>query len=277
MIDVRDVSVLRPGATRPILDQVSFTLADGERAALLGGNGSGKTTLVRLLNGTLLPSSGSVRVDDDATHDKVALERVRRRVGLLFQEPDNQFVTTTVEREVAFGLENLAVPTADMRRDVDRMLREFDLERHRQSPPHEMSGGEKARLALACVWVMGPGAIVLDETESLLDRRGAEQLWKQIGRLPRDTSVLRVTTDPEVAATSARVLVLHEGRLIADGAPDDVLRALPDAVVERVGHPLIWQISAQLVQDGLIDSPTASWATLLRKLGASGSTAGGTA
>ncbi|MFQ5599436.1 MAG: energy-coupling factor ABC transporter ATP-binding protein, partial [Candidatus Krumholzibacteriia bacterium] len=164
MIEVHDVTVELPGCPKPVLRGVSLRLGAGERVALLGGNGSGKTTLVRLLNGTLLPSRGRVIVQGFDTSDPNARFEVRRRVGLLFQDPDNQFVSTTVEREVAFGLENLGVQTAVMRRAVRDAIDDFDLRDHQQVPPHEMSGGEKARLALACVWVMGPRALVFDET-----------------------------------------------------------------------------------------------------------------
>jgi energy-coupling factor transport system ATP-binding protein len=266
VIEVEDVGVERPGREAPVLDGVAFRIAPGERIALLGGNGSGKTTLARLLNGTLLPSRGCVRVDGHDTRDAAARPAVRRAVGLLFQDPDDQFVTTTAEREIAFGLENLRAPTPELRRAVDEALQRFDLEPHRQTPPHEMSGGEKARLALACVWVMQPRALVLDETESLLDRRGRQRLATALDTLPRATAVLRITTDAEIAAASPRLLVLHGGRLVADGPPDAVLAQLPAAVVGRVGAPAVWRLAERLVEMGRLPRPTASWDGLLAGL-----------
>jgi len=267
MIEVHDVTVELPGAPRPALESVRFRLDVGENVALLGANGSGKTTLARLLNGTQLPTRGRVLVQGCDTADPQARLRVRRLVGLLFQDPDNQFVTTTLEREIAFGLENLNTSVGKIQTLVRGALDEFELERHRHAAPHEMSGGEKARLALACVWVMGPGAIVLDETESLLDRRGGETLLRKIDELPPQTTVLRITTDAEVAASCARVLLLHDGQLIADGPPDAVFAHMPVAAAERVGVPLVWRVSQELVRLGRLGRPTVSLDSVLTTLG----------
>jgi len=266
VIELRDVGVDRPGRPTPILDGVSFTLSPGERVALLGGNGSGKTTLARLLNGTQLPARGRVLVDGHDTRDAAARIEVRRAVGLLFQDPDDQFVSTTVEREIAFGLENLAQPTAVIRTAVDTAIREFGLEALRQAPPHEISGGEKARLALACVWVMQPRCLVLDETESLLDRRGREQLRALLAALPAATILVQVTTDAEQAVLASRILVLHEGRLVGDGSPDDVFAQLPEHVMARTGQPIAWRVSPPLQAAGRVDRPTTSLERLLEAL-----------
>jgi energy-coupling factor transport system ATP-binding protein len=270
VIELHEVSVELPGSAGLVLDRVSLRLHAGERAALLGGNGSGKTTLARLLNGTQQPTRGQVVIHGWDTRDPDARLHVRRHVGLLFQEPDNQFVTTTAEREIAFGLENLQVATGAMRRMVRDVVDDFDLQGLESMAPHEMSGGEKARLALACVWVMGPRALVLDETDSLLDRRGAERLWQQVDALPDDTTLLRVTTHAEAAAAAPRVLVVHEGRLVADGAPDAVFAHLPTVVIERVGLPLMWHVSQQLVHAGRMRRPTVSVENVLAAVGISG-------
>ena len=267
MIDVHDVTVELPGARRPALDGVRFRLEAGESAALLGANGSGKTTLARVLNGTQLPTRGRVLVHGHDTADPESRFQVRRFVGLLFQDPDNQFVTTTLEREIAFGLENLNVGVAELRSAVQSAVDEFDLHDQRYASPHEMSGGEKARLALACVWVMGSRAIVLDETESLLDRRGGETLLRKLDELPAETTVLRITTDVEVAASCARVLLLHEGRLLADGPPDGVFAHLPAEVTRQVGVPLMWSVSQELVRMGRLRRPTVSLDAVLTSLG----------
>jgi energy-coupling factor transport system ATP-binding protein len=237
VIEVAGVRVEREGATRAALDDVSFAVAPGERVALLGGNGSGKTTLLRLLNGTELPARGSVRVAGYDTADSESYAAVRRAAGLLFQDPDNQFVSTTAAREIAFGLENLCRPTAEIRAEVDAAVAQFGLESLRDVPPHEMSGGEKARLALASVWVMRPRALLLDEIHSLLDRDGRARLAGLLAALPPETILVHATTEANVAASYARVLVLHEGRLVADGVPDAVFASLPEAVKQRTGMP----------------------------------------
>ncbi len=258
MIEVQNVTVERPGRAAPVLDDVSLTFAAGERAVLLGGNGSGKTTLARLLNGTLQPTHGRVLIDGHDTREEEGVQHARRAVALLFQDPDDQFVSATAEREIAFGLENLGVATAAMRVAVDEALRFFGLEEHAQTPPHEMSGGEKARLALACTWVMQPRAVVMDETESLLDRRGSERLAAALATLPPATAILRITTDAEFAASSPRVLLLHAGRIIADGPPDQVFASISDDVRLRVGESLVWRLSQQLVRAGRMTRATAS-------------------
>jgi len=260
VIEVQDIGVDRPGRPHPILDGIALRLNAGERVALLGGNGSGKTTLARLLNGTQLPTRGQVRVEGRDTRDPESRVAIRRAVGLLFQDPDDQFVTTTAEREIAFGLENLGTETAALRTAVDAALAEFDLEPMRRTPPHEMSGGEKARLALACVWVMQPRCLVLDETASLLDRRGREHLAAALERLPATTTILEVTTDAEMAAAYPRVLVIHAGRLVADGLPDDVFAQISSEVRTRTGTPLAWRISSPA-------SRTCSMAKLLAGIG----------
>jgi energy-coupling factor transport system ATP-binding protein len=258
VIELCDVRVELPDRDAPVLDGITFDLAPGERVALLGGNGSGKTTLARLLNGTQLPVAGSVRVD--------GVDTLRRAVGLLFQDPDDQFTSTTVEREIAFGLENLQVPQAELRQAVDSAVGEFDLERSRQSAPHELSGGEKARLALACVWVMRPKYLVLDETPSLLDRRAGEALDAALARLPRDTAILHLTTDAEEAAASPRILVLHAGRLVADGPPDEVFASLPAEVIARTDLPLAWRISSHLAAAHRIERAVSTSEALLGAL-----------
>lgn len=269
VIDLQGVGVDRPGRESPVLDGIDLRIAPGERITLLGGNGSGKTTLARLLNGTHLPTRGRVLVEGHDTREGASNLAVRRAVGLLFQDPDDQFVSTTAEREIAFGLENQRMPTHEMRRIVDAALRQFDLEDHRHAPPHEMSGGEKTRLALACVWVVQPRCIVLDETESLLDRRGRECLARVLATLPERTAVVRITTDVEAAVTTARLLVLHEGRLAGDGDPDDVFAGLPESILQRTGTPLAWRLSTALVEQGRLARATTCSDRLVSRCAAS--------
>lgn len=237
MIEVHGVRVEHEGASRPALDDIEFSIRPGERVAVLGGNGSGKSTLLRLLNGTALPTGGTVQVAGCDTADAASHLAVRRAAGLLFQDPDNQFVSTTAAREIAFGLESLCVPTTEIRAAVDASLAQFGLEHLRETPPHEMSGGEKARLALASVWVMRPRALLLDETHSLLDRDGRSRLAALLAGLPSDTILVHATTEADVAAAYPRMVVLHDGRLVADGPPARVFEQLPAEVTRRTGLP----------------------------------------
>ena len=148
----------------------------GERLAIIGPNGSGKSTLARCLNGLFQPQSGRVLIDDLPTDDPQALFSIRQRVGMVFQNPDDQLVSTSVEAEIAFGLENIALPTDEMHRRVDEMLRVFHLESYRHHPPHYLSGGEKQRVAIAAAVALRPNYLVLDEPTSLLDPQSRLQV-----------------------------------------------------------------------------------------------------
>ena len=231
MIEVENLSYAYPGSEpQPALRGISFRLDMGETVALMGANGSGKTTLIRCLNGLLEPGSGHVRVDGNSTQDGEALYRVRRLVGMVFQNPDNQIVSTTVIRELAFGLENLGVQTDEMHERVEEALRRFHLEGYRDTPPHLLSGGERQRLALASVWIMEPNYLVLDEPTSLLDPQGREEVFRMIEDTftERRTGVLFATQFPEEAMRFHRLLVMHRGEVVLDGSPGEVFRQIKD-------------------------------------------------
>ncbi len=215
---------------RRVLDGISLEVADGEFVALMGANGSGKTSLARCLNGIYLPTAGEVIVDDLNTGDAKALPEIRRRLGLVFQNPDNQIVAPTVEREIAFGPENLGVPRAEMHRRVDVLLKLFRLETYRQQAPHLLSGGEKQRLALAAVMAMQPRHLVFDEPTSLLDYESRCQLLElmtQLAASPNPFSaqavtLLMITQFPEEALFAQRLLILNRGQLAMDGPPLEI-------------------------------------------------------
>jgi energy-coupling factor transport system ATP-binding protein len=237
VLEVDDVRVHYPGAeSSPALRGVSFRIAPGERVALMGSNGSGKTTLVRCIDGLIQPQEGDVRVDGLSIlrHDDVI--PLRRRIGLVFQNPDDQIVSTTVEREIAFGPENLGVPTERIVRLVDEALKMFRLEAAAGRSPHLLSGGERQRLALASVWVMEPAYYVLDEPTSLLDPEGRAEIRRFVAER-REAGFLIVTQYPEEALFCGRLLVLAGGRLVFDGPPASGFR---DAALLRsagIGAP----------------------------------------
>ena len=227
MIDVRDLEFsyrLRDGGRLMALKGVSLKISEGETVAIIGSNGSGKSTLARCLNGLLVPQSGEVWVDGLDVRQRTNWDDVRRRVGMVFQNPDNQIVSTTVEREIAFGLENLAIPSGLLRDRVEEVLDQFHLLDFRQRPPHLLSGGEKQRLSIAAVLAMRPKYLILDEPTSLLDPVGRREVRELLGRLCADgqVSVVHITQFPEEAAESPRVLVLHKGKLVMEGCPDEV-------------------------------------------------------
>jgi len=227
MIESRDLSFrYSEDVGTHALAHLSFHLNQGEKVALMGANGSGKTTLVRCLSGLLMPTSGDVRVDGLSVQDSAQLPEIRRRVGMVFQNPDNQIVAATVERDIAFGLENLGVPNATMRDLVSEAIGLFQLEKHRKGSPHLLSGGERQRLALASIWVMHPRYLILDEPTSLLDPRGREQVFQLMDTQfdGQKMGLLLVTQFPEEAAVCDRLVVIDRGRIILNGPPADLFQ-----------------------------------------------------
>jgi energy-coupling factor transport system ATP-binding protein len=212
MIRFDHVSFAYPGQDE-LLHDVSLVLERGELAALIGPNGSGKSTLALLLNGLLQPSAGQVTVDGLATSDRVHSQEIRRRVGILFQNPEQQIIADTVSEEIAFGLELLNTPRVEMQRRVGSLLDEFHLQPFAQRRPEELSGGEKQRLALAATLATGAAYIVLDEPTALLDRKGRDDLLRLIESLRRETGVLLITPFPEETHIADRLLYLDKGSL----------------------------------------------------------------
>jgi energy-coupling factor transport system ATP-binding protein len=228
VIEVRDVRYRYPesDALGFALSGLTFTLAAGEMTGLAGANGSGKTTLLRCLNGLIIPDSGTVRVDGFFTTDPAALFEIRRLAGMVFQNPDNQIVSTTVEREIAFGLENLGQSPAVMHEKVNHALRLFRLMPYRRESPHRLSGGEKQRLALASVWAMDPHYLILDEPTSLLDPKEKAEflvLVRKLARVKR-VGVILASQYPEEIAVCDRLLVIDRGKVRYDDEPARVYR-----------------------------------------------------
>jgi energy-coupling factor transporter ATPase len=237
VLEVERLQVVYPGAeSAPALRGVSFRVAPGERVALMGANGSGKTTLVRCIDGLLHPTAGDVRIDGFSVLRPGDLMALRRRVGLVFQNPDDQIVSTTVEREIAFGPENLGVPTEGIIRRVEEALRMFRLEKVRTHAPHLLSGGERQRLALASVWVMEPAYYVLDEPTSLLDPEGRAEIRRFVAERS-EAGFLIVTQYADEALFCGRLLLLREGKLVYDGPAEEGFRDAGMCRSAAVGIP----------------------------------------
>ena len=214
------------GAAPTVLDGVSLTIQPGEFVAVLGHNGSGKSTLARHFNAILLPTAGKVYVDGMDTCDEDRLLDIRRRVGMVFQNPDNQIVASVVEEDVAFGPENLGVPSEEIRERVDEALAAVGMTEYAHHAPHLLSGGQKQRVAIAGVLAMRPECIVLDEPTAMLDPVGRREVLDTVRRLnrERDITVVLITHHMDEAARADRLIVMHDGHIMADGRPERVFQ-----------------------------------------------------
>jgi energy-coupling factor transporter ATPase len=235
------------------LRSVSTVFQPNESVAIVGPNGSGKSTLALCLNGLLQPSGGRVLVDGLDVADRSQRSRVRRLVGMVFQNPDNQIISTTVEREIAFGLENLAVPAGELRDRVEQVLEQFHLLPFRDRPPHLLSGGEKQRLAIAAVLAMRPRYLVLDEPTSLLDPISQRDVGELIDELRHsdEVAVVHITQFPEEAARAQRVLVMHRGELAMEGPPEAVFSRQEELARLGLRPPFAHELAARLRRRGV--------------------------
>jgi len=236
------------GAGSPALNGIDLTIDHGQWVAIVGPNGSGKSTLAKHFNALLLPSDGSVWVDGMDTRDASKLWDIRRKVGMVFQNPDNQIVATVVEEDVAFGPENLGVPSDEIRRRVDAALARVGMSSQARREPHVLSGGQKQRVAIAGALAMRPDCLVLDEATSMLDPSGRSDVLKLMRELNRELglTVIHITHHMDEVLAADRVLVMQEGRLILDKPPAELFvseRQLEDAGLElptivRLGRAL---------------------------------------
>src|SRR2546427_539200 len=239
----------------PVFAQVSPKRHKGDRGefvAIVGGNGSGKSTLAKHLNALLLPTEGEVFVDGMNTRDRGALWEIRQRVGMVFQNPDNQLVATVVEEDVAFGPENLGLPPAEIVARVDEALRVVEMAEYRQHEPHLLSGGQKQRVAIAGILAMRPQCLLLDEATTMLDPQGQREVMETIQRLNRDgVTVIHITHAMEEAVQCPRVIVLADGRVALDGPPAEVFSRVEELERFRLVLPPIPALAHRLRRDGL--------------------------
>ena len=207
-----------------VFQDLSLTIEEGSFVAVLGGNGCGKSTLAKHFNAILLPCGGKVWVCGMDTLADDRIIPIRRNVGMVFQNPDNQIVANVVEEDVAFGPENLGIAGPEIRNRVDKALKQVGMYEYREHAPHLLSGGQKQRIAIAGIIAMEPKCIVLDEPTAMLDPRGRREVMETISRLnaQKGITVVLITHHMEEAAQAERVVVLHKGSIAADGAPEEV-------------------------------------------------------
>jgi len=252
-----------------VLNCIDLTIREGESIGLMGPNGSGKTTLARCLNGLLLPTEGEVLVEGMNTNESAKISQIRRLVGMVFQNPENQIVSTTVEREIAFGLENLGVDYEQMHETVDKMLEQFVLQKYRNHPPHLLSGGEMQRLALASVMAMSPQYLIFDEPTSLLDLASRKSLLSLISEFHQKNrtgertqiSTLFITQYPEETLTFDRLLVLNQGQIVLDGKPAEIFQKVEELKNLGLEVPAEFEVSHYLekLSDGKLSLNTSDF------------------
>ena len=240
------------GVSPVVLDGVDLDIQEGTFVAVLGHNGSGKSTLAKHMNAILLPSGGKVYVDGMDTADETRLLDVRRTVGMVFQNPDNQIVANVVEEDVAFAPENLGVPPEEIRRRVDDALKAVGMYEFREHAPHLLSGGQKQRIAIAGVIAMQPRCIVLDEPTAMLDPIGRADVIRTIKQLNRErgVTVVLITHHMDEAAQADRLVVMAKGKVVADGSPKEVFSDVEGLRSVGLTVPYTTQLLWELRQAG---------------------------
>jgi energy-coupling factor transport system ATP-binding protein len=240
-LSVENLSFQYPNQPNEAIRNVSFRVLKGEWVSIVGHNGSGKSTVAKLLIGLLIPKSGTIQVFDTVLSEKTIWD-VRKRIGIVFQNPDNQFVGTTVEDDIAFGLENNGVPREQMMERVREAVQQVGMEDFLLREPHSLSGGQKQRVALAGILALRPDIIILDEATSMLDPKGRREVLQAIYHLKNthNMTVVSITHDLEEVVQADKVIVMNEGTVMAEGTPFDIF-ALGEQL-ERIGLDLPFAI-----------------------------------
>ncbi len=239
--------------TMRAIDGVSLDVQAGDFIAIIGHNGSGKSTFAKQLNAMLLPTSGTVFIDEIDTKDNELTLTVRQTAGLVFQNPDDQIVTTVVEEDVAFGPENLAVPTEEIVERVDESLRSVGMKRFAKKSPLRLSGGQKQRVAIAGVLAMQPKCLVLDEPTSMLDPVGREEVIKTLHTLNKEKgmTIIMVTHNMEEVVGADKIFVMNEGQIIMQGTPKEVFSKVDELKAIRLEVPTAAELAYELKKSGV--------------------------
>ena len=244
--------------SRQVLENVNISINKGEFVAILGHNGSGKSTLVKSFNAVILPSGGKVYVDKMDTSDESLTYEIRKKAGMVFQNPDNQIVATIVEEDIAFGPENLAIPTEEIRKRVDDALKSVDMYAYKDHAPHMLSGGQKQRIAIAGVLAMEPEYMIFDEATAMLDPVGRKEILNTIINLnkQKNITVIMITHYMEEAIKADRVVVLNKGKVALDGKPYEVFNNVEEMNNLKLGVPQSTELMHELEKRGMKFSKT---------------------
>jgi energy-coupling factor transport system ATP-binding protein len=253
IISVKDVTFFYPGEETATLKNVSLDVYKGEWLSIVGHNGSGKSTLAKLLNGLLLPNEGTVHVSEFVTARQDDIWEIRRQVGMVFQNPDNQFVGTSVQDDIAFGLENFGVPREEMIKRINESVERVGMEAFLNQEPHQLSGGQKQRVAIAGILAQKPSVIVLDEATSMLDPIGRVEVMETVRELNQNEgiTVISITHDLEEALSADRVVVMKMGEKAAEGKPDSIFQQRELLKSAGLDLPFSLKLSEALRQQGV--------------------------
>lgn len=240
----------------PVIENLNLEIEKGSFVAVLGHNGSGKSTLAKLINLILTPTGGTLslfgeKVDEKEMSDD-ALYALRQRIGMVFQNPDNQLVATVVEEDVAFGPENLGIPPAEIRKRVDDALDIVGMRAFAKHSPHQLSGGQKQRVAIAGIIALRPDVIIFDEATAMLDPRGRADILATIEKLNREfgTTVIHITHYMEEAIRAGRVIVIDDGKIVLDGTPREVFSAVDTVKAAGLDVPQVTELMLEIRKDG---------------------------
>ena len=241
------------GESRVAINGVDLNIKKGEFVAILGHNGSGKSTMAKHFNAILLPSGGKVYAAGMDTTDEKMLAKIRKNVGMVFQNPDNQIVATVVEEDVAFGPENMGVPSEEIRERVDSALETVGMKKFAKAAPHNLSGGQKQRIAIAGIIAMRPSCIVLDEPSAMLDPSGRREIMRTVKKLAREMgiTIVLITHYMDEAAQSDRICVMNDGKICIDGTPGEIFSRRDEMVNMGLDVPQVTELMYKIRKSGI--------------------------
>ena len=239
--------------TQRAVDEVSVDIQEGEFVAVLGHNGSGKSTFAKHINALLLPTEGTIWIDNMDTMKEPELWKIRQKAGMVFQNPDNQIIGTVVEEDVGFGPENMGIPTEDIWKRVDESLQKTGMAAYRHHSPNKLSGGQKQRVAIAGVMAMRPRCIVLDEPTAMLDPNGRKEVIRTIRQLNQaeGITVLLITHYMEEAIDADRIIVMDDGKIVMDGKPKEIFSRVRELKTYGLDVPQATELAFELKEAGM--------------------------
>ncbi len=253
---MREVEYRYSDIDKPALKNINLSIEAGEFVSIIGSNGSGKSTLAKLLNVLLIPDRGQITINGLATSDQEQRWKIKQNIGMVFQNPDNQLVATTVEDDVAFGPENLGIPGPEIRKRVDSSLKMVGMEGFQNYSPHNLSGGQKQRVAIAGIIAMEPSCLILDEPTAMLDPQGRKEVMNTISYLnkEKDITIIHITHFMEEACQAEKVYVMHAGNIIKKGTPLEVFGDIEGLKEINLDVPIVIELADYLRQNN-IDIP----------------------